>query len=121
MNEIYWITRLDAANALLLGLIITSAVLWVICLFCLLAEVHESNIYVKKFMNGLATACVIFILGFAFTPTKEEALMIWGIGASIDYLKQNETAKQLPDKCIQALDAWIECVNDKDEQDDRQH
>lgn len=26
----------------------------------------------------------------------------------MDYLKSNPTAKQLPDKCIKALDKWID-------------
>ena len=31
-------------------------------------------------------------------------------------ISENETAKQLPDKCIQALDAWVESINDKKEE-----
>lgn len=34
-------------------------------------------------------------------------LLIFGIGGSIDYLKSNDVAKQLPDKCINAIDAWV--------------
>lgn len=38
--------------------------------------------------------------------------MIWGVGETIDYVKSNETAKQLPDKCIEALDKWVEGLNE---------
>ena len=27
--------------------------------------------------------------------------MICGVGSTIDYIKENPTAKQLPDKCVQ--------------------
>ena len=42
-----------------------------------------------------------------------EALMIYGIGGTIDYIKSNETAKQLPDKCIKALDKWADNLNEE--------
>lgn len=35
------------------------------------------------------------------------------LGGTIDYIKSNETAKQLPDKCIKALDKWVENLNEE--------
>ena len=35
-------------------------------------------------------------------------LLIYGVGGSIDYLRNNTTAQKLPDKCIEALDAWVD-------------
>lgn len=32
---------------------------------------------------------------------------IIGIGGAYDYLKTNQTAKELPDKCIKALDKLV--------------
>lgn len=31
-----------------------------------------------------------------------------------DYVKSNETAKQLPDKCIEALDKWVDSLNEQE-------
>lgn len=45
----------------------------------------------------------------------KEAFMIWGLGGTIDYIKSNDTAKQLPDKCIEALDKWVETLNENKE------
>jgi hypothetical protein len=39
--------------------------------------------------------------------------MIWGVGGTIDYVKSNATAKQLPDKCIEALDKWVDSLNEE--------
>ena len=53
----------------------------------------------------------------AFVPSTKEALMIYGIGSTIEYLKSNEKAMQLPDKCINALDAWVEELNKEEKKD----
>lgn len=38
--------------------------------------------------------------------------LIYGVGGTIDYLKDNETAKQLPDKVVIALDKYIDSLNE---------
>ena len=42
--------------------------------------------------------------------------MIYGIGGTIDYVKSNETAKQLPDKYIKALDKLAENLTKEENQ-----
>lgn len=51
-----------------------------------------------------------------FIPTTNEALLIYGVGGTIDYIKSNNTAKQLPDKCVKALDKWVENLNEDNKQ-----
>lgn len=34
--------------------------------------------------------------------------MIYGVGGTIDYIKENHTAKQLPDKYIKILNKWTD-------------
>ena len=46
-----------------------------------------------------------------FIPSTEQLYMIYGVGGTIDYLKENPTAKELPDKCIKALDTWVDNLN----------
>lgn len=53
-------------------------------------------------------AVVVSLLGVIFIPTKNELYAIYGIGGTIDYIRNNDTAKQLPDKVINALDKWID-------------
>lgn len=40
---------------------------------------------------------------------------IIGIGTTIDHIKDNEVVKQLPDKCIEALDQWVENIKEEKE------
>ena len=48
--------------------------------------------------------------------TRNEALMVYGIGGTIDYIKSNDTSKQLPDKCVKALDKYLDNLTKEEEQ-----
>lgn len=50
-----------------------------------------------------------------FVPSEKRLYAIYGIGGAIDYIKNNETAKQLPDKVIIALDKYIDSFNEDKE------
>ena len=59
---------------------------------------------IKKVFICLVLSCAFSI----FVPSSDQLVKIYGIGGTIDYIKSNETAKQLPDKCIKALDLYID-------------
>lgn len=59
---------------------------------------------IKKVLICFVLSCIFSI----FIPSSDQLVKIYGIGGTIDYIKSNETAKQLPDKCIKALDLYIE-------------
>ena len=40
--------------------------------------------------------------------------MIWGVDRTINYVKYNDTAQQLPDKCIKALEKWVDSLNEEE-------
>lgn len=69
----------------------------------------------RKIKQKLKISFSLFIL-FLFlsiiVPSTKQAYLIFGIGGTIDYLKDNETAKQLPDKAVIALDKWLDSVSD---------
>jgi hypothetical protein len=45
-----------------------------------------------------------------FTPSTKEMMLIWGLGNTVDYIQENETVKELPDKCVKALEAWADSL-----------
>ena len=68
-------------------------------------EEKKSTISViKKVFICFVLSCIFSI----FVPDSEQMMKIYGIGGTIDYLKSNETAKQIPDKCIKAIDLYID-------------
>ena len=60
------------------------------------------------------TAAGIFISRQKEKRTLSEALIIFDVGSTIEYIKSNETVKQLPDKAVIALDKWLESVSESD-------
>lgn len=70
--------------------------------------------YCKPFLWVGLVALVLWV----FCPTTKQGYMIYGLGNTIDYIKSNDTAKQLPDKVVLALDKFLEEeINDTDNKD----
>ena len=118
MNEIYWITRLDVLRGLLTGM---AVILGIICfsvgLFAVIDgkdEIIMSRAQRRKILLRSLVAFVVFALGSAFTPSTKEMMLIWGLGNTVDYMQENETVQQLPDKCGKALEAWVESLSEEE-------
>ena len=121
MSEIYWITRLDLINGWLVAFAAISGLLTLLSMCFYLGfrsdyEKFEQEEY-KRWMGFCSKEFKILLPSFFFfvtssvlTPTTNEALLIFGVGGTIDYIKNNEAVKQLPDKCVDALDAWVESL-----------
>lgn len=120
MNEIYWLTRVDTLNTIFGWMIAIPVIVGVLMFIAFLVsmeglrsnEIDENWLafkkYCKKFRNVLLPVFIVGILGIGFCPTKNDMLLMYGVGGSIDYLRSNPTAQKLPDKCIEALDAWVD-------------
>lgn len=139
MSEIYWITRLDSINTISLICVIVGVIISGIAAVIYYAAngqriYDDSHGYESSAREneGYANTCkgiliwsipvsIIFSLLMIFIPTTKQGFLIYGLGGTVDYIKQNPTAKQLPDKCVKALDKWVDSWNiekkkkDKDE------
>ena len=118
MNEIYWITRFNALNTIFTIVLVISSIILVVAIIGWLVNCDEDYDFEKKarktskkVMKISIISLIIGLFGVAFIPTTKEAFLIYGVGGTIDYLKQNPTAKQLPNKCINALDKWVDSWN----------
>lgn len=117
MNTLYWINVLDNIYFLFVLIFMASLVLSVasvlVNLDCTTDEISETLDY-KRFIRAkhwAYTLLIISTLVITFVPSKRELYIIYGVGGTIDYLKENPTAKELPDKCIKALDTWVDNFN----------
>lgn len=112
MNEIYWITRLDAINNLSIAFIVVgviiSAILTILHRFAVSNGEGKAVKDIKPYRISSYIVLIIGVLMNTFIPNTKEATMIWCVGGTIDYIKSNDTATQLPDKCIQALDKFVD-------------
>lgn len=125
MTEIYWITRLDAvkegcASFTFLGLI--ALIIYIIL------RLVSSNPYFDNHWKGIydlgmricrnfALGLLITVPGLLFVPSTKEALLIYGVGNTVDYLASNPTVRNLPDKAVQALSKFAdEYINDENKE-----
>lgn len=129
MSDLYWITVLgnigDVSVIFLFVGVVASMVLSVMYLMesddCDYGLTKNSTIsIIRKYRNAAFVMTSVSLLLTLFTPSKKELYMIYGIGGTIDYLRENPTAKKLPGKCIKAIDKWVDKTleNDKKEGDE---
>ncbi len=131
MNEIYWITRLDMINGWLIAFCVASGILMFITFIVVFVNYNifitpntyysdreDAKVMIKTFKPIRKYSFIAFLILLPLSiliPTKKEAMLIWGVGSTIDYIQDNDTVKQLPDKVVNALDAWVESLSDKEE------
>lgn len=123
MQEVYWITRLD----MLLNLMGTFAFFGVgaIIMYYVLKMVSENpgfndgwkTVYETgmKWCRWVAVLAFIGVPGCVFIPSTEDALLIAGVGGTVDYIRANPTARNIPDKAIKALDKFADDYIYKDD------
>ena len=127
MSEMYWITRLDGLESFFKLLTFLGILAAMVVISATIAKNNYSNdkdyeqeltlcktiIKIGKiFVVGL----VVGVAGLMFVPNTQEALIIYGVGGTIDYIKSNDKAKQLPDKAVEALDKYLDEINKKDKE-----
>jgi hypothetical protein len=126
MNEIYWITTLghlrDVAYTLSGLAIAITIVGGIILLLCGNAsdldddEVEAaSRAKLKKITVSSAIAGFILVIAMIFIPSKQDMYLIYGAGNVIDYCQGNPKVKELPDKAVEALNTWLDMINEKEE------
>lgn len=115
MSTLYWITVLGNLSILMVVLFVISVCTAIVGFICVVTDdTPKTNKCIHnliKARNYGFIASVFSLLGILFIPTTEQLYMIYGVGGTIDYLKENPTAKELPDKCIKALDTWVDNLN----------
>lgn len=116
MKEMYWIERLDNIQCVLI-IALTWSVIWLLIVLIVHFMNDDENDSLdkeryrsRKIAGSIIAICTLIL---TFLSSTEEMYCIIGIGGTIDYLRQNETAKQLPDKCVKALDLFITKMTDE--------
>ena len=118
MSEIYWLSRLDGVLAIF-GIICTISVVSAVFMSLVVMIDREGETFMpQKKSKKLLRCCIItaLITGIAcvFVPSSKQAYMIFGIGRVVDYIQESEMASQLPDKCVEALEVWLESLTEEE-------
>lgn len=124
MVEIYWLQRVGALSDLFCAIWIVSIIIFCVSLFAYLVSVGDEdckNVAERaiKFVKISFVTLVIGALCDVFTPSTKEMYAIYGLGGTIDYIKSNDKAKQLPDKCIEALTRYVDSIEKENEDNNK--
>ena len=122
MIEIYWIEMLDGINLLL---ILTGVIILIVAAIMIATSFggedydkkYEDNLLLRKTGIKLIFLSLILFIICALIPNTNQAYRIYDISATINYLKTNEEAKQLPvpDKGInKVVNKWVDDYLDED-------
>lgn len=121
MEVLYWITRLDGIK---MFLFIASAIFVIYSIastigHCVLTGYEYSGmrteddytqakvLWDKTWLKSIIITIFVVLFNI-FTPTEKDAYIIYGVGGTIDYIKNNKIATKLPDKAIKALDLYLD-------------
>lgn len=125
ISHMYWITRLSSIHNALIFIFIIAVIAVVFTGIIILSfsddeDNHARFKRLKKCFITAVAAVVLSGIGLVFVPKTNEALLIYGVGTTIDYVDNNETIKQLPDRAVQALDKYLDSFN-KDSENKNSH
>ena len=111
MKELYFLTILDGVNNFLhtatgIGLVVGTLLIVFYALLQMIEKLHYPAL--KNWGIVLLSLGASFGVVNVFVPTTEQATMIYGVGTVVDYVQNNEDIQKLPDKCVKALDLWVD-------------
>jgi hypothetical protein len=116
MSELYWITRFDGFLTAVILMLVACLVLAIIFIAGYFDSYDEDTKKANlKRSITFGSIGIFLLIAQIFIPTTKQALVIYGVGGTIDYIKSNETAKQLPDKVVMALDKYLDTINKEEE------
>ena len=124
MNEIYWITVLGNLRTVALIIFAIATGVTILCVCILFSTISEYDIdeideiakrKIKKIAIPPLIVGFIMLMVALFIPSKQDMYLIYGVGNVIDYCQDNPKVKELPDKAVEALDIWLDMVNEKEE------
>lgn len=118
MNTLYWISTLGSLKFVMVLLSFLTG-----CACCVLFVYFVSDEYSSgnKTPTKAALAhdsvklsfliCAVSTLFSIFIPSQQDIYMIYGLGTTIDYCKENAEIKELPENAIKALNEYLKSVN----------
>lgn len=119
MSELYWLGVLGNLHDFCVALAFLAAfAILAVGLWLLLSYDDKVLPAIKKVFKYSIFVFVFGTIMAIFIPSTKNLLIIYGVGGTIDYLKDNKDANKIPDKCIKALDKYLDdaLTEDKDKE-----
>lgn len=121
MSELYWLGVLGNLHYFCFALALLAAFVILAVGFLLLMSYDDDEELLPSIKKVFKYSIFVFVFGIImaiFIPSPKNLLIIYGVGGTIDYLKDNKDANKIPDKCIKALDKYLDdaLTEDKDKE-----
>lgn len=123
MSELYWLGVLGNLHSLGACIAVISFLAMILLSFILVGTTldgYDKPPICLKILKLNAVSTLIGFLMYVFIPSTKSLLIIYGVGATIDYVKENKDANKIPDKCIKALDKYLDDVLKEDRDKDKE-
>ena len=128
MIEIYWLQRLgNIGFCFNVGFWVCVVIALVIVVLCTMEGFTEGfevfrDKHLTKWFKRFAMVFAFFTAGAIIIPTQHDLMAIYGLGGTIDYIKSNDKAKELPDKVVDALTRYVDSIEKENgEENDTNH
>lgn len=120
MWQLYLIEQLNNLQNLFIVMVILFSIVciifWVFAITDSYVDDDEKKLMIKYGRRYLYFTILSALL-LAITPSTSSAYRIFAIGTTLEYLKSNDTAKQIPDKMLKIVDKYLdEFSEDKKEE-----
>ena len=106
MTEIYWLTRLDAVCIVSLVVFLVCTIWSMVCIVVAAMDDDSFRDTITR-LKWVFVADVLALLSLLFVPDTKDAFVIYGLGITKDWIENNESAKEIPQKAIDALDKYL--------------
>lgn len=119
MSELYWLGVLGNLHSLGVGIVAISVLAIIFLAFILVTtglDGYDKPPICLKLLKLSAVSTLIGFLMCVFIPSTKSLLIIYGVGGTIDYVKENKDANKIPDKCIKALDKFLDDALEEDKE-----
>lgn len=118
MRTLYWIQVIGNLSWFFVIFTIFFALMAGLLILSYASDYEVNNIYGKqtnppRYLKTFILSAVICAIAAVFTPSTKQLYFIYGVGSVIEYAKENDTMKQLPDKAVEALDKWIDSISEE--------
>lgn len=117
--SIYLIENADNIKFIFILLLIISSIVTVIILGLLWDYTNPEydgfeKKSAKKWLKNAFISSICFLILVLITPSTNTLYKIFGIGSVLEYVRNSDEAKQLPDKALKAINYYLKEIPKED-------
>lgn len=112
-SKIYWLTRLDSVHGVLQCLLASAAILLIVYFIFLAVELSDGGDFQKfkkswsKYTSASSWIGIISVIILIFLPTKNEMILIYAGGKTMDFVQQDSSLSKIPSQSTYIITEYL--------------